>query len=752
MILIIFTNIASNILEFWKCEQTIEYVFLSISLSIDVFLIALTMRNQYQYLIRLLLIIQTSIIFSIFKDPKFLAIMALYQCIMRQIIQAKIILSYQLVFFILIGVLSTKLEVFDIIRTTMVTFFFVGYQIQVFFRQQQSKVVEKQTEQITIKMETEQIVIQHQQPQPSQTQRQGNIPEIILDDFLSVIQSNKKMNEILTYFNYDDPNNLLQEIKIINIDSVSERKLGKWREDTLMSLLKKIISRRSEIQVQVLEYNHSLFQKYLILVHYKNQFEIQFIQVNERDTFIKKKYLSQILYQLFKTFSHEFGTLLNYLLALSQVAIDRFPNQVGFFQPIKSTGQIMHHFVQDMVDYSDILNKKFQLQFGLVDVEDLLQEGLIITYQIMLEEKAKFFDGRRCKQVLSNLIANAQKFTVSGGIKITVTEQSGFTIFSVEDSGFGMTQETFDNLNQTLETEFKSEQKISQHTAGFGLGCYLSQQIALKLSNLPVTAGGGLKYVRLEKGIRVSFRVKNQPFEIFYTSCDISSAKSGILFNENGYFDSRQSVIDLQLTNRHKPADNHLLLTLTKKSSLLSASFSPNQIIDCVEPELKQDNEIIERIRQRIITRKREGQKQSPTFGASVADIASVKTIREQPHILIVDDEMINIISLKILLSQFNIKCTSAFNGLEAVNKIKESNEKFNVIFMDVNMPIMDGFQATEQILKFDNDNTIVACTAFSDVETKTKCYSVGMKYYINKPVTMFELLKLLNHLNLIIQ
>lgn len=53
---------------------------------------------------------------------------------------------------------------------------------------------------------------------------------------------------------------------------------------------------------------------------------------------------------------------------------------------------------------------------------------------------------------------------------------------------------------------------------------------------------------------------------------------------------------------------------------------------------------------------------------------------------------MINIISLKILLSQFNIKCTSAFNGLEAVNKIKESNEKFNVIFMDVNMPIMDGF------------------------------------------------------------
>ncbi|CAD8180658.1 unnamed protein product [Paramecium pentaurelia] len=613
-------------------------------------------------------------------------------------------------------------------------------------------------------METEQIISQQQQTQPQQTQRQVRNPEIILDDFLAIIYSNSKMNDILNQLNYEDPNKLLQEISITNIDTNSEKKLGKWREESLLQLLKRIINKRSEINVQVLDYNHSSFQKYLILVHYKNQFEIQFIQVNERDTFIKKKYLSQILFQLFKTFSHEFGTLLNYLLALSQVAIDRFPNQIGFFQPIKSTGQIMHHFVQDMVDYSDILNKKFQLQFALVDVEALLQEvigfyqkqieekGLNITYQIILEEKSKFFDGRRCKQVLSNLIANAQKFTVSGGIKINVTEQSGYTIFSVEDSGFGMSQETFNNLNQALENEFKSEEKISQHTAGFGLGCYLSQQIALKLSNLSVLAGGGLKYVRLEKGIRVSFRVKNQPFEIFYTSCDISSAKSGILFNENGYFDSRQSVIDLQITNKHKPVENHILLTMTKKSGLLSASFSPNYIIDYVEQELKQENEIIERMKQSPQIRKREGQKKSPTFGASVVDITSVKTIREQPHILIVDDEMINIISLKILLNQFNIKCTSAFNGLEALNKMQESNEKFDVIFMDVNMPIMDGFQATEQILKFDNDNIIVACTAFSDVETKTKCYSVGMKYYINKPVTKLELQKLLNHLNLIIQ
>lgn len=77
--------------------------------------------------------------------------------------------------------------------------------------------------------------------------------------------------------------------------------------------------------------------------------------------------------------------------------------------------------------------------------------------------------------------------------------------------------------------------------------------------------------------------------------------------------------------------------------------------------------------------------------------------------------------------------------------------DRYDLIFMDINMPIMDGFTATEKILAHDNQNLIVACTAFTDVDTKTKCYCLGMKYFLNKPVTKIELAKLLNHLKLII-
>lgn len=71
---------------------------------------------------------------------------------------------------------------------------------------------------------------------------------------------------------------------------------------------------------------------------------------------------------------------------------------------------------------------------------------------------------------------------------------------------------------------------------------------------------------------------------------------------------------------------------------------------------------------------------------------------------------------------------------------------------MDINMPIMDGFLATEKILSYDSKNVIIACTAFTDIETKSKCYNVGMKYFLNKPITKVELHNLLSHLNLIIK
>eukprot|EP00347_Sterkiella_histriomuscorum_P017836 403347790 len=135
----------------------------------------------------------------------------------------------------------------------------------------------------------------------------------------------------------------------------------------------------------------------------------------------------------------------------------------------------------------------------------------------------------------------------------------------------------------------------------------------------------------------------------------------------------------------------------------------------------------------------------------------------DHAQILIVDDSMFNLITLELILSQmFQVKCDKAFNGLEAVNLYQKNLEmdccdkKYKLVLMDLNMPIMDGYESTKQIFelfkkkysakKYPNGDalTIVAITAFVNDENINNCYKVGMEEVMNKPVNQDKLLSVL--------
>jgi CheY-like chemotaxis protein len=107
---------------------------------------------------------------------------------------------------------------------------------------------------------------------------------------------------------------------------------------------------------------------------------------------------------------------------------------------------------------------------------------------------------------------------------------------------------------------------------------------------------------------------------------------------------------------------------------------------------------------------------------------------------LIVDDTAFNIIALKhILKLTFKLNADEAENGLVAVQKVKDNfnaNRAYKLIFMDIQMPFLDGFEATKQILQLDGACKIVALTANYSEQTIKKSKEVGMKKLINKPVT----------------
>jgi CheY-like chemotaxis protein len=108
--------------------------------------------------------------------------------------------------------------------------------------------------------------------------------------------------------------------------------------------------------------------------------------------------------------------------------------------------------------------------------------------------------------------------------------------------------------------------------------------------------------------------------------------------------------------------------------------------------------------------------------------------------ILVVDDIPFNIMALKnILKVGFKLNADEAENGLVAVQKVKDNlkaNRAYKLIFMDIQMPFLDGFEATKQILLLDRSCQIVAVTANSSDETIKKSEEVGMKKLVNKPVT----------------
>ncbi|MDC1175301.1 PAS domain S-box protein [Bacteriovoracaceae bacterium] len=120
---------------------------------------------------------------------------------------------------------------------------------------------------------------------------------------------------------------------------------------------------------------------------------------------------------------------------------------------------------------------------------------------------------------------------------------------------------------------------------------------------------------------------------------------------------------------------------------------------------------------------------------------------REYPHrILVVEDNSLNQKIAKMMLKKLGYECETADNGEEAIEKIKNSNNAFTLIFMDMQMPIMDGIEATKQLVKEYKSNLppIIAMTANVMIEDKQKCIDAGMVDYIAKPVQVDKLKKVI--------
>ncbi len=310
-------------------------------------------------------------------------------------------------------------------------------------------------------------------------------------------------------------------------------------------------------------------------------------------------------------------------------------------------------------------------------------------------------DQNRFRQILLNLLSNAIKFTLKGGsIKVRLSLKSGmFLKCSVTDTGIGMTEQALAKLFSPFQ---KGEDREGMNKAGCGLGLAVSKSLAENL--------GGYITAKSVHGVGSTFTF-------------------AVAANLDG------DIASTNFTRRvlKKPVPGAAGIYERVKRQFTSERCSI-KVVPAVQPKARVSLQT---------QNKKPELEDSDKEGSNDGKCSCAK-------ILVVDDTPLNVFALKRLLLKFGLTIDEATNGTEALEKIKARAKqtcchKYRLVFMDCNMPVMDGLEATREIKRMIKEGTIketpvIGLSAYSGEAEVKQCQEVGMAETLCKPVTIVKL------------
>ncbi|OQY29562.1 MAG: hypothetical protein B6244_03390 [Candidatus Cloacimonetes bacterium 4572_55] len=409
--------------------------------------------------------------------------------------------------------------------------------------------------------------------------------------------------------------------------------------------------------------------------------------------------------------SHELRTPLNGIIGLAESLVEGATGELNALtkenlRMIVSSGRRLSTLINDILDFSKLKNRNLVLKKRPIDMCQIANVVLTLSKSLIAGKELKLTncipkdlppaecDENRIQQIMYNLVGNAIKFTESGGsveVNGSADSETQMLTISVSDTGIGIPEEKHELIFQSFE---QGDGSTARQYGGTGLGLAVTKQL--------VELHGGI--VSMESEV------------------DVGSTFS----------------FTLPISDKSLDAEQLELVQSTASFGSEEEDIEDDETLDAI-PELEIE--------------------ESPPVSEGIHSDAEKKPKKKDQngdsqqtyHVLVVDDEPVNLQVISNFLSLKNYKITRALNGIEALKHF-ENDAKFDLVLLDVMMPHMSGYEVCERIRDMFPASTlpIILLTAKNQISDLVTGFSSGANDYLTKPFSKNELMARMDtHLSL---